>query len=68
MLENQTAWNSDNQGIKETVNQNNQTGAPRQIKMAQIKGIEKNIQETNSEEKETRTQIKHLEHKEEINT
>ena len=24
--ENQTAWNSDNQGIKETVNQNNQTG------------------------------------------
>ena len=26
MLENQTAWNSDNQGIKETVNQNNQTG------------------------------------------
>ena len=30
--------------------------------------IKKNIQETNSEEKETRTQIKHLEHKEEINT
>ena len=26
MPENQTAWNSDNQGIKEKVNQNNQTG------------------------------------------
>ena len=25
--ENQTAWNSDNQGIKERVNQNNQTGS-----------------------------------------
>ena len=24
--ENQTAWNSDNQGIKEKINQNNQTG------------------------------------------
>ena len=26
MPENQTAWNSNNQGIKETVNQPNQTG------------------------------------------
>ena len=26
MPENQTAWNSDSQGIKETVNQTNQTG------------------------------------------
>ena len=26
MPENQAAWNSDNQGIKETVNQTNQTG------------------------------------------
>ena len=26
MPENQTAWNSDNQGIKEIVNQTNQTG------------------------------------------
>ena len=26
MPENQTAWNSDNQGIKETVNQTKQTG------------------------------------------
>ena len=25
--ENQTAWNSDNQGIKEKINQNNQTGS-----------------------------------------
>ena len=37
MPENQTAWNSDNQGIKETVNQTNQTGAPKQINMAQAK-------------------------------
>ena len=27
--ENETAWNSDNQRIKETVNQNNQTGKNR---------------------------------------
>ena len=26
MPENQTAWNSDNQGIKEKINQNNQRG------------------------------------------
>ena len=37
MPENQTAWNSDNQGIKETVNQTNQTGAPKQRNMAQAK-------------------------------
>ena len=37
MPENQTAWNSDNQGIKETVNQTNQTGAPRPRNMAQMK-------------------------------
>ena len=37
MPQNQTAWNFDNQGIKETVNQNNQTGAPRQRNMAQMK-------------------------------
>ena len=35
--ENQTAWNSNNQGIKETVRQNNQTGAPRQRNVAQMK-------------------------------
>ena len=29
MPENQTAWNSNNQGIKETVNQTNQTGKTR---------------------------------------
>ena len=37
MSQNQPAWNSDNQGIKETVNQTNQTGAPRQRNMAQMK-------------------------------
>ena len=35
--ENQTAWSSDNQGIKETVKQNNQTGARRPRNMAQMK-------------------------------
>ena len=35
--ENQTAWNSNNQGIKENINQNNQTGVPRQRNMAQVK-------------------------------
>ena len=35
--ENQTACNSSNQGIEEKINQNNQTGAPRQRNMAQIK-------------------------------
>ena len=34
MSENQTAWNSDNQGIKEKINQ---TGAPRQRNTAQMK-------------------------------
>ena len=34
---NQTAWNSDNQGIKEKINQNNQTGTPSQRNMAQMK-------------------------------
>ena len=37
MPENQTAWNSNNQGIKERVNQNNQTGALRQRNVAQMK-------------------------------
>ena len=37
MPENQTAWNPDNQEIEETVNQNNQTSAPRQRNMAQMK-------------------------------
>ena len=37
MPENQTAWNSDNQGIKETVNQNNHTGTPRQRNRARMK-------------------------------
>ena len=37
MPENQTAWNSDNQGIKETVNQTNQTSVPRQRNMSQMK-------------------------------
>ena len=37
MPENQTAWSSNNQGIKETVRQNNQTGAPRQRNVAQMK-------------------------------
>ena len=35
--ENQTAWNSNNQGIKETVSQTNQTGARRRRNMAQMK-------------------------------
>ena len=35
--ENQTAWNSDNQRIKEKINQNNQTGAPRKRNTAQMK-------------------------------
>ena len=37
MPENQTAWSSDNQEIKEKVKQNKLTGAPRQRNMAQIK-------------------------------
>ena len=37
MPQNQHAWNSDNKGIKETVNQTNQTGAPKQRNMAQAK-------------------------------
>ena len=37
MPENQTAWNSDNQGIKKIINQNNQTGVPRQRNMSQMK-------------------------------
>ena len=37
MPENQTAWNSQSQGIKEKINQNNQTRAPRQRNMAQMK-------------------------------
>ena len=35
--EKQTAWNSDNQGIKEKINQNNQTGVPRQRNTAPMK-------------------------------
>ena len=115
MPENQTAWNSNNQGIKENINQNNQTGVPRQRNMAQVKEqsktselrdeeianlsdgqfkglaikmltelielgqkmkkqmkdtqneIKQNIQGTNSDRKETRTQSNDLEQKEEIN-
>ena len=37
MPENQTAWNSNNHGIKETVNQTNQTSVSRQRNMAQMK-------------------------------
>ena len=37
MPENHTAWNSDNQGVKEKINQNNHTGEPRQRNMAQMK-------------------------------
>ena len=37
MPQNQPAWDSDNKGIKETVNQTNQTGAPKQRNMAQMK-------------------------------
>ena len=37
MPQNQPAWDSDNKGIKETVNQTNQTGAPKQRNMAQAK-------------------------------
>ena len=37
MPQNQHAWDSDNKGIKETVNQTNQTGAPKQRNMAQAK-------------------------------
>ena len=112
--ENWTAWNSDNQGIKEIVNQ---TGARRQRNRAQMKAqsktpekelgneeianlsdvelktlkikvltelielgwkmkeqmkttqseIKQNIRGTNSDRKETRTQINDLEQKEEIN-
>ena len=118
MPQNQHAWNSDNKGIKETVNQTNQTGAPKQRNMAQAKEqsktperelsdeqtanlsdgelkalvikmlteltelgrkmkgqmkttqseIKQNIQGTNSDRKEPRTQINDLEQKEEINT
>ena len=115
MPENQTAWNSNNQGIKENINQNNQTGVPRQRNMAQVKEqsktselrdeeianlsdgqfkglaikmltelielgqkmkkqmkdtqneIKQNIQGTNSDRKETRTQSNDLEQKKEIN-
>ena len=109
----QTSWSSNNQGIKETVNQTNQTGAPKQRNMTQAKEqsktperelsneetanlsdgefkalvikmltelielgqkmkeqmkdtqneIKQNIQGTNSDMKETRTQINDLEKK-----
>ena len=50
MPENQTAWNSDNQGIKETVNQTNQTGAPRQRNMTQMKEQSKTPEKELSDE------------------
>ena len=37
MPQNQPAWNSDNKGVKETVNQTIQTGAPKQRNMTQAK-------------------------------
>ena len=37
MPQNQPGWNSDNKRTKETVNQTNQTGAPKQRNMAQAK-------------------------------
>ena len=114
MPENQTAWNSDNEEIKETINQ---IAVPKQRNRAQVKEqsktpekelsdeeianlsdgefralvikmltelielgrkmedqmkdtqseIKQNIQGTNSDRKETRTQINYLEQKEEIN-
>ena len=42
MPENQSSWNTNNQGIKETVNQNNQTTVQRQRNMAQMKKQSKN--------------------------
>ena len=50
MPENQTAWNSNNQGIKEKINQNNQTRAPRQRNMAQIKEQSKTSERELSDE------------------
>ena len=53
MAEDQTAWSSDNQGIKETVNQNNQTGVLRQINVAQMKDQSKaSERELSNEEKD----------------
>ena len=49
--ENQTAWNSDNQGIEETVKQKNQTGSLRQRNMAKMKEQSKTSgRELNEEE------------------
>ena len=50
MPENQTAWSSNNQGIKETVNQNNPTGVLRQRNMAQMKEQSKASERELSEE------------------
>ena len=50
MPENQTAWNSDNQGIKETVNQTNQTGVLRERNMAQMKEQSKTPEKELSDE------------------
>ena len=50
MPENQTAWNSKNQEIKEKVYQNNQTGAPRQRNMAQMKEQSKTSERELSDE------------------
>ena len=50
MPENQTAWNSQSQGIKEKINQNNQTRAPRQRNMAQIKEQSKTSERELSDE------------------
>ena len=50
MPENQAAWNSNNQGIKETVNQTNQTGAPRQRNMTQMKEQSKTPEKELSDE------------------
>ena len=50
MPENETAWNSDNQGIKEKVNQ---TGAPRQRNVAQMKEQSRTSERELSEEEIT---------------
>ena len=57
MPENQTAWNSDNQGVKEKINQNNHTGEPRQRNMAQMKEQNKTPEKKRAKQQEDRVPI-----------
>ena len=58
--ENQTSWNSNNQGIEEKTNQNNQIGTPRQRNMDQMKEQSKTSEKDLSNEETVNLVIKML--------